>query len=72
MEDGLQWNTIFDGGQPSMQDNLCREKTELLNWRLPKLEFDNKDQTLLALSLSPTFGIHLFYRIKDERHVPQF
>ena len=46
LEDDLQWKKTFDGRKPSMQDDLWREKTRLLNWRLPKLEFDTKDQVL--------------------------
>ena len=30
MKDNLQRKTILDGRQPSMQDDLWREKTELL------------------------------------------
>ena len=49
MEDYFQWKTTFDGIQSSMEDNIWREKTELLNWRLLKLEFDTKDQVLLPM-----------------------
>ena len=51
MEDNLCLKTTFDGVRPSMQDNLWRERTELLNWRLPKLEFDTKDLVLLYFFL---------------------
>ena len=37
-EDGFRWKTIFIGKQHSMQDDNGRENTELLNWRIPKLE----------------------------------
>ena len=51
MEDNLQWKTTFNGIQPSTEDDFqyktpLEEETELLNWGLPKLEFDTKDQVL--------------------------
>ena len=45
-EDVLRWKTIFDGRRPSMQDNLWR--TDMLSLRLPKVEFDTKDQFLFS------------------------
>ena len=45
MEDVLRWKTIFDGRQPSRQDGLCR--TEMLSFKLSKLEFDTKEKVLL-------------------------
>ena len=38
--DYLLLKTILDGKQPSIQDDLQRKKTEVLN---PKLDFDMKD-----------------------------
>ena len=64
MEDVFIWETIFDGRQLSVQHDLLR--TEMLNLRLPKLEFGTKDQVFSLLlfrsPLPPVCGVAGLYK----------
>ena len=56
MKDNLQRKTILDGRQPSMQDDLWREKTELAKLKIKScyiLKFPNPRRTFLVLEWNP-------------------
>lgn len=64
MKDDLQWKIFFDEMKSPMQDDMQREKTEFLVLRLPKLEFDSKNQVLLnpvlfCLMFNESKSVHL-------------